>query len=204
MKDNVKKVIAFILLILIIGVFLIINIFSEEEKRKIENTTTTVRTTQAKPKSDYSDNQRTEYIVLEGMREAVTVQTYHSSLGVQVDYDIAYFTPNRVSNKELVFVNNYDNTNYVSIESVSESLYFKEYESYENDEMFRLNSQEENYSYSYKFLRGNGVYFIITKKIKNDFEYKEGLSIRMDHLINSLYITQKQQLMLLFFYSLIA
>lgn len=191
MKDNVKKVIAFILLILIIGVFLIINIFSEEEKRKIENTTTTVRTTQAKPKSDYSDNQRTEYIVLEGMREAVTVQTYHSSLGVQVDYDIAYFTPNRVSNKELVFVNNYDNTNYVSIESVSESLYFKEYESYENDEMFRLNSQEENYSYSYKFLRGNGVYFIITKKIKNDFEYKEGLSIRMDHLINSLYITQK-------------
>lgn len=176
MKNVTKNIILIVILILLIGLFLIINIGKHlKNEKEVLNTTltTTLR------KIENNNEQKIVSIMIEGRNESVYVKTYSSHLGFKIDYDIDNFTANHLSNGAVLLANIYDSNIFVKVEKLNEDEYYQQYENLEKEEVI------DNYIYTYKFFRGNNIYLKITNCILNNPEY-EGLNSRMEYMRNSI------------------
>lgn len=190
-KKNILYVGAVILgVILLVGLFVVIN-FSQQLGfyKKDKGTTTTMTTTTKKVNADKESEVHQEVVIMEGMEETLNVKTYSSHKKFQMDYDIDYFSPIK-SDTSIIFKDTKDLGIYIEVESLKEKDYFQEYNKYlETEENYKDEKEVDGYTYEYKFLRANGVFLRVTKCLKDDSEF-DGMNIRMNYMINSLYITQ--------------
>lgn len=190
---NDKKIVILIIILIVIlsAMFLIINLFPKENIKK--NTQTTTSAVNEKNTSsvlkDYQIDERSEKIIIEGEEEEITVRTYVSRLDFKVDYDIERFDPFIINSKTMSFIFKENSSIYVNIENLDKDTYFEKYEKFTNGEL-PIISENQECEFTYKFLRANDTYLLITKSIIVGSEYAEGVGVRLDNIINSLYISK--------------
>lgn len=183
MKDKKYIVLSVIILIILCCLFLILNLLSLNEKRYSKNTTTTSKTTTTTSPEE-PDLAIQDKIVIKGIEETIYVKKYITHLGFEFKYQSDYFKVSLLSNGSVLIEGIEDNKNYVKLEKVNESDYYREYEELSEKEEL----SEDGYLTSYKFYRGNSLTFLkVTKCVKNDTQYFEDLNVRMDYIINSIY-----------------
>lgn len=183
MRDKKYIIVSIVLLILLCCLLLILNILSLSEKHQAKKTTTTTKITTTKAPEE-PDLAFEDKIMIEGIEETIYVKKYITHLGFEFKYQSEYFKVSFLSNGSVLIENLEDSKNYIRIEKVNESDYYREYE--ENHDKEELS--EDNYLTTYRFYRDNSFTFLkVTKCIKNDTEHIGGLGIRMDYIIDSLY-----------------
>ncbi|MCH5167282.1 MAG: hypothetical protein J1F35_05250 [Erysipelotrichales bacterium] len=180
MKSTKKFIINLIILVLLIGIFLIVNIYGFENIKtgRITTTTKNVTTTEA-PVQDIAY----EDIIYVGDEEIqIHSVQFVSHLGFGFKYESEYFEVKHLSNGSVLITNKEDANNYITIEKLQENVYYQEYE--------RLNLKEEindGYLVNYKFLKGSSYnYLKVTKSAILD---NSSLNAHMDYIIHTMSFT---------------
>lgn len=179
MKNKKKSVfVVFLLVIILVFLLLIINI-SKIDKNKIINRTTKVYTTtkEIDNTNDYSTNSNIVEININGEKELVSVKTYISYLGYQIDYMSDYFNANTISNGIIVINSNEDSKTSLELELLNEDTYNDQYNTLKNE----INN---NYLTSYIFLRGNNKFLKVTKTYDVN---NNNINKKLTYMINSIY-----------------
>ena len=179
MKNKKKSVfVVFLLVIILVFLLLIINI-SKIDKNKIINRTTKVYTTtkEIDNTNDYSTNSNIVEININGEKELVSVKTYISYLGYQIDYMSDYFNANTISNGIIVINSNEDSKTSLELELLNEDTYNDQYNTLKNE----INN---NYLTSYIFLRGNNKFLKVTKTYDVN---NNNINKKLTYMINSFY-----------------
>lgn len=179
MKNKKKSVfVVFLLVIFLVFLLLIINI-SKIDKNKIINRTTKVYTTtkEIDNTNDYSTNSNIVEININGEKELISVKTYISYLGYQIDYMSDYFNANTISNGIIVINSNEDSKISLELELLNEDTYNDQYNTLKNE----INN---NYLTSYIFLRGNNKFLKVTKTYDVN---NNNINKKLTYMINSIY-----------------
>lgn len=183
MKDRKYIIVSIIIVIVLCCLFLVLNILCLNEKHKAKNITTTSKTTTTTLPSE-PDLVVEDKIIIKGLEERIYVKKYITHLGFEFKYQGEYFKVSFLSNGSVLIEDLEDNKNYIRIEKVNESDYYREYEELSE----RQDLSEDAYLTTYRFYRDNSLTFLkVTKCVKNDLEHFENLNVRMDYIIDSLY-----------------
>lgn len=177
LEHSKNIVINLILLTLVVSLFLVVNIYGFDKKKKLSNQPTTTNTTTTKIPEKDNTYEDTIYIDQESI--TIYVTDFISHLGVSLKYEESLFDIKHLSNGSLLITSKEDANNYIQIERLQENDYYSSYE--------ELNLKEEtidNYLINYKFLKGNSYnYYKITKSVSLD---NTDIDVRMNYIINSL------------------
>lgn len=183
-----KKERIFYILVVLITVSLLTMLFVfinfMDTKRDV-NTNTTKKTTTTTKEVEKTPEKTIESVYIEGELVEFYATPFESRFGFKTNYDENYFKVNVIGNDTVMFTNLENELNYVKVEKLNETEYYQEYENQINEP-----KEESEYNYTYSFFRNEGIYLKVTKSIINNPEY-DGLSTRMDYIINSIYITKK-------------
>lgn len=180
MKDK-KCIISIVILVILVCLLLILNIFSMNQKRQLKNTTTTSKITTTSKVMEEDPNLEEVWPI--GLNSSIYVKPYVTHLGFDFKYPSDYFKVTFLSNGSVLIENIYDSKEYIEIEKVDETDYYKEYEELN----FSIGIDDDNYKTSYKFFKDNSLVFLkITKCVKYNGEIESNISFIMDYIIDSL------------------
>lgn len=178
-NKKINVIMVFVLVIILVTILLVINI-SKIDKNKTINRTTKIYTTtkEINDTKDYSTNSNVVEININGEKELISVKTYVSYLGYQIDYMSDYFNANTISNGIVVINSNEDDGTSLKIELLNEETYNDQYSTFKNE----INN---NYLTSYIFFRGNNKFLKVTKTYNIN---NTNLDKKLTYMINSIYL----------------
>lgn len=183
MENKKSKIIIFILLLLSVSIFLVLNIseFYKNKENRSFNNKTTINVEEHVNEEDIIKDK----IVFKGETREIGVLEYVSHLGFNIRYQKNLFSISLLSNGSIKITNKDDENNYILIEKLHENEYYKAIK--------ELNSKEyvkDNYLVSYKFFKGNVLtYLKLTKSINVNSQNYEEINANLDYIISSLVLT---------------
>ncbi|MCX4249460.1 MAG: hypothetical protein OSJ65_06840 [Bacilli bacterium] len=172
-----KKYISIVFIIILLSLFLTLNISALKKGNHPDLKTTTT-------KIESSSDSILDKILIKGVEKEISVKKLVSHLGFNLFY-VDVFNVSRLSNGSINISLKDNEKNYILIEKLQESEYYKEY-----DELNTKEIVDRNYLVNYKFLKGNILtYLKITKSIDINSQKYEEINAYLDYMISSLVLT---------------
>ncbi len=132
-------------------------------------------------KLNYSIEEKSETIILEGQEESITTKKYISDLKYSMRYDIDRFKVSKNNKQDVyTFIDNKDVVVFVEKSTLPNDCKKESFENgYNNCYKYIDETKEEYYVYD-----GDRVYKVKVKT-PGGIEYSEGVKVRINYMINS-------------------